>query len=159
MSGGEECGVTPKIVGGGGWGRERTESWSSCWDAPGWVGVFHRAPPSRFGYAKSSLLLELEGSPPVPHVGVKGTPSLAVNITPSSHPSVIQRVGPENDFAVGISHVPFPTTVRPTLKSEKPRANFMSNQSKLETQLLKASPARVAELVSILLPHVKVPCI
>src|SRR5260221_3200016 len=126
---------------------------------PGLVSVLQPDPPSRFGYAKSSLLLELEGSPPVPHVGVNGTPSLAVNMTPSSHPSVSQRAGPENDFAGGTSQVPFTTSVRPTLKSERPRVNFMSNQSKLEIELLKASPAMVTEIVSILLPHVKVPCI
>src|SRR5258708_13902725 len=123
------------------------------------MSVLQPDPPKRFGKAKSSLLLELEGSPPVPHVGVNGTPSLAVNMVPSSHPSVIQRAGPENDFAVGTSHVPLITIVRPTLKSDNPRVHFMSNQSKLEMEFPKASPASVAELVSMLFPHVKVPCI
>src|SRR6266852_1355211 len=126
---------------------------------PGLVRELHPGPRSRFGKAKSSPLNVLAGSPPVPQVGVKGTPSLTVKIVPSSQPSVIQRAGPEKDLAVGMSQVPLMTSVRPTLKSEGPRVNFMSNQLRLEIELLKASPARVAELVSMLFPQVYVPCI
>src|SRR5260370_13080128 len=99
----------------------------------------------------------LAGSLPVPHVGVNGTPSLAVKIIPSSPPSASQRPGPENDFGAGTSHVPLITRVRPTLKSESPRVRLISNQLRLEMELPKASPANVAELVSMLLPQVKVP--
>src|SRR2546429_1228229 len=108
--------------------------------------------------SQSSLFCVRAGSSPVPHVGVKGTPSLTVRIRPSSQPSAIHFSGPENDLAVGISHVPFTTRVRPTLKSESPRSNLISNQLRLEMELPNASPATVAELVSILLPQVKVPC-
>src|SRR5260370_12418704 len=110
--------------------------------------------PSRFGKAKSSLLRVFAGSLPVPHVGVKGTPSLMVRIRPSSQPSVTHRAGPVNDLAIGRSHVPLTTSVRPTLKSERPRVNRKSNQFRLEMELPKASPATVAELVSMLLPQV-----
>src|ERR1700730_2375565 len=112
----------------------------------------------RFGKAKSSLLSVVAGSLPVPQVGVKGTPSLTVKMVPSSQPSVIQRAGPDKDLAMGMSQVPLMTSVRPTLKSEGPRVNLGSKQLRLEIELPKASPARVAELVSILRPQVKVPC-
>src|SRR5579859_686171 len=121
---------------------------------PGFVRELHPGPPSRFGYAKSSLLSVFAGSPPVPHVGVNGTPSLAVKISPNSQPSVSHRAGSSDDLAVGRSQVPFRTRVRPTLKSERPRVNFMSNQFRLEMEFPNASPARVAELVSMLFPQV-----
>src|SRR2546429_160614 len=91
---------------------------------PGFVRVLHPGPPSLFGNAQSSLFCVRAGSSPVPHVGVKGTPSLTVRIRPSSQPSAIHLAGPENDLAVGMSHVPFTTRVRPTLKSESPRSNL-----------------------------------
>src|SRR4029077_5542610 len=115
-------------------------------------------PPSRFGKAKSSLLSVFAGSLPVPHVAVNGTPSLTVKIRPSSQPAVTHFAGPVHDLAEGTSHVPFTTSVRPTLKSARPRVNFMSNQLRLEIELPNASPASVAELVSMFLPHVYVPC-
>src|SRR2546429_2040501 len=54
---------------------------------PGFVRVFHPGPPSLFGNAQSSLFCVRAGSSPVPHVGVKGTPSLTVRIRPSSQRS------------------------------------------------------------------------
>jgi|SRR5580692_1115643 len=125
---------------------------------PGFTAVPHPGPLKRLGNAKSSLLLVLAGSPPVPYVGVKGTPSLAVNMMPSSHPLASQCAGPVQDLGEGMSHVPFTTKVRPTLKSDSPRVNFVSNQSRLEIEFPNASPATVAELVSMLLPQVNVPC-
>ena len=86
--------------------------------------------------------------------GVNGTPSLAVKISPNSHPLSGHAAAPENDFGEGTSQVPFRTRVRPMLKSERPRLNFGSNQCRLETELPNASPARVVELVSMLLPQV-----
>jgi len=51
------------------------------------------AKPIRKG--QSSLFCVSAGSSPVPHVGVKGTPSLIVRIRPSSHPPAIHLAGPE----------------------------------------------------------------
>src|SRR5438270_13691148 len=84
-------------------------------------------PPSRFGNAQSSPLFVLAGSEPVPQVAVKGTPSLAVKIRPSSHPPNAHWAGPARDFGVGTCHVPLITSVRPTLKSDGPRLNLISN--------------------------------
>src|SRR5207302_11320499 len=47
---------------------------------PGFVSVLQPGPPSRLGKAQSSPLLVLDGSDPVPQLGVNGTPSLAVRI-------------------------------------------------------------------------------
>src|SRR6266849_4770264 len=94
------------------------------------------------------------GPPPVPHVGVNGTPSLTVRIIPSCQPSVTHFAGPANDLDDGTSQVPFTTSVRPTLKSEGARFNFMSKKWRLEMEFPNASPATVAELVSMLLPQV-----
>src|SRR5258707_14662051 len=101
---------------------------------PGLVRELHPGPRSRFGKAKSSLLSVFAGSPPVPHVGGKGTPSLTVRIRPSSQPSLTHLAGPDNDFPVGMSHVPFTTSEGPTLKSKSPRVNFVSNQVRLEIE-------------------------
>src|SRR5260370_34899406 len=90
----------------------------------------------------------------VPHVCGKGTPSLTVKILPSFHPLVGHFAGPLQDLAEGISQVPFPTRVRLTSKAERPRVSFISNQFKLEIEFPNASPASVAELVSMLLPQV-----
>src|SRR5713101_2594530 len=95
----------------------------------------HPEPPSRFGKAQSSLLSVPAGSPPVPQVGVNGTPSLTVRISPSCQPSVTHFAGPANDLDEGTSQVPFTTSVRPTLKSERPRFNFISKKCRLEIEL------------------------
>src|SRR6266850_5902286 len=127
---------------------------------PGFVRLLQPAPPSRFRKAQSSELSVPVGSSPVPHVGVNGTPSLAVKITPSCQPSLSQCAGPLKDLGDGTSQVPFRTSVRPMLKSERARLNFGSNANcRLEIEFPNASPATVAELVSMLLPQVKVPCI
>src|SRR5215469_431489 len=128
-------------------------------ELPGFVSVWHPDPRRRSGNAKSSLLSVPAGSEPVPQVGVKGTPSLTVRIRPSSQPSVAHLPGPEKAFVVGMSHMPLTTSVRPTLKSESPRVKRRSNQSRREIELPKASPATVAELVSMLFPQVNRPCI
>src|ERR1700674_3166504 len=125
---------------------------------PGFVSVLQPAPPNRFGKAQSSLLSVYWGSDPVPQLAVKGIPSLAVKISPSSHPPNAHWAGAERDFGVGSSQVPFTTRVRPTLKSERARLNLKSNQERLEIELPKVSPATDAELVSMLLDQVKVPC-
>src|SRR5258707_11226696 len=93
---------------------------------PDFLRVGHPDPPSRFGKAKSSWLRVLAGSEPVPQVAVKGTPSLAVKIRPSSQPSVTHLAGPVQDFTPGTSQLALRTTVRPTLKSESPRVNRRS---------------------------------
>jgi len=85
-------------------------------------------PPSRLGKAQSSLLSENCGSDPVPKVGVKGTPSLAVKISP-----VPIRPRPIRRRRARLRSFPTPrsrltTSVRPTLKSERPRLNLISNQ-------------------------------
>src|ERR1700674_3691948 len=125
---------------------------------PGFVSVLHPAPPNRLGKAQSSLLRVFWGSDPVPHVGVNGIPSLAVKISPISHPPKAHWAGAERDLGVGSSQVPFITSVRPTLKSERARLNLKSNHERLEIELPKVSPATDAELVSMLLDQVKVPC-
>src|SRR5260370_10098142 len=92
----------------------------------GFVRVWHPDPPSRFGKAKSSWLRVLAGSEPVPQVAVKGTPSLAVKIRPSSQPSVTHLAGPVQAFTPGTSQFALRTRVRPTLKAESPRDNRRS---------------------------------
>jgi len=57
-------------------------------------------------------------------------------------------------LGVGSSHVPFKTSVRPTLKSESARLSFKSNQSRLEIEFPNVSQATDAELVSMLLLQV-----
>src|SRR5437763_6706688 len=116
------------------------------------------APVSRLRNDQSSLLSVLAGSEPVAQVGVNGWPSVAVKIIPSSHPPNAHSAGPDSDLGVGISQVPFKTNVRPTLKSEGPRFNRISNHERLEIELLNESPAPLAELVSILFAQVKIPC-
>src|SRR5467141_4041027 len=124
----------------------------------GCVSVLQPGPPSRLGTSQSSLLSEFRGSDPVPQVALNGTPSLAVKISPNCHPPNAHWAGAESDFGDGTSHVPFRTKVRPTLKSDSPRFNFRSNHGRLEIELPKVSPARDAELVSMLFAQVKVPC-
>src|SRR5258707_13671860 len=92
---------------------------------PGFVNVLHPAPPRRVGKAQSSLLPEFDGSPPVPQVPLNGTPSLAVKMSPSCHPSVAHLAGPLNDLEEGTSQVPLRTSVRPILKSDTPRFDRM----------------------------------
>src|SRR6266849_2687273 len=125
---------------------------------PGFVSVLQPGPPSRLGKAQSSLLSVPCGSAPVPHVAVKGTPSLAVKIKPSSHPPSAHCAGADRVFGLGTSQVPLTTSVRPTLKSERPLLSLMSNQCRLDIEFPKVSPATDAELVSMLSPQVKVPC-
>src|SRR5260370_964333 len=122
------------------------------------VGIVRGPEYGRLGTCQSSLLSEPRGSDRVPKVGVIGIPLLAVKISPSSHPPNAHWAGAENDLGDGTSQVPFSTKVRPTLKSDKPRFNLRSNQGRLEIELPKESPATDAELVSILLLQVKVPC-
>src|SRR5260370_11593101 len=100
--------------------------WMYLLGLPGFERVWHPDPPSRFGKAKSSWLRVLAGSEPVPQVAVKGTPSLAVKIRPSSQPSGTHFAGPVQDFTPGTSPLAFRTRVRPTLKSESPRVNRRS---------------------------------
>src|SRR6202040_2235562 len=126
---------------------------------PGFVSDWQPAPPRRLGYAQSSELNVPFGSPPVPNVGVNGMPVLAVNIIPSCQPSVKKRAGPVMDFGEGSSHRPLITSVRATLKSDRPRlALGLKKKLGLAIEFPNASPATVAELVSILRPQVKVPC-
>src|ERR1700730_2970331 len=88
---------------------------------PGFVSDWQPEPPRRLGYAQSSELKVPFGSKPVAKVGVNGMPVLAVNITPSCHPSVKKRAGPVIDFGEGSSQRPLITRVRATLKSDRPR--------------------------------------
>src|SRR3981189_432894 len=103
------------------------------WRCPGFVSVLQPAPPNRLTYAQSSPDKVPAGSAPVAQVGVNGTPSLAVKIIPSSQPPNACWPKAENDFGVGTSQVPFTTSVRPTLKSERPRPNLRSNQLRLKS--------------------------
>ncbi len=117
---------------------------------PGFVKLLHPEPPRRFGKAQSSLLPEPVGSSPVPKVGVNGTPVLTVKITPNCQPSVNKRAAPLYDFGAGSSQRPFMTKVCDTLKSDRPRLSLGSKKNcKLAIELPNASPATVAELVSI----------
>src|SRR5882672_6474614 len=125
---------------------------------PGLVRVLHPEPPKRLGNAQSSPLRVLEGSAPVPQVGVNGVPSLAVKIIPSCQPPSAQRAGAESDLGDGTSHSPLRTKVRPMLKSDTARLSLGSNQCRLAIEFPKVSPATDAELVSMLLPQVNVPC-
>src|SRR5437667_2976122 len=120
----------------------------------GFVSVLQPGPPSGFTSAQSSPLLVFAGSEPVPQVGVDGTPSLAVKISPSSQPPNAHCAGADQDLGVGSSQVPFTTKVRPTLTSERARFNLKSNQSRLAIELPNVSPATDAELVSMLLLQV-----
>src|ERR1700680_256272 len=88
---------------------------------PGFVSVAHPGPVRRFGKAQGSLLFSPWGSPSVPNVAVKGTPSLAMKMPPNSQPFVTQPTGPDVDFRPGTSQIALNTKVRPTLKSDRAR--------------------------------------
>src|ERR1700730_8417054 len=100
----------------------------------------HPGPLRRFGKAHGSLLFRPKGSPFVPNVAVNGTPSLALSIPPNSHPLDTQATGREADLRPGSCQVPLITRVRATLKSERPRLSFKSNQCKLGTAPARVSP-------------------
>src|SRR3977135_504761 len=76
---------------------------------------------------------------------------------PNSQPPTIQAAGPVIDLGTGTCQVPLITSVRPTLKSDRPRPTAKLGQNELEIELVNWLPASVDELVSILLPQVKDP--
>src|SRR6516165_5679488 len=115
-------------------------------------------PVRRLGKSYGSLLFRPSGSPSLPKTAVKGAPSFAFKMPPSSHPFAIQFSAGGPDFGPGRLHVPLITRVRGMLNSASPRLNRRSNQWRLETELVSVSPAIVPELLSMLLPQVKEPC-
>src|SRR6202166_2534949 len=86
----------------------------------------------RLGKSQGSLLFKPNGSASVPKVGVKGTPSLALKIAPTSQPFVIHPAGPPSDLSEGTSQVPLITSVLSTLKSDSPRLNLKLGQNSLD---------------------------
>ena len=103
------------------------------------MSVLHPGPVRRFGKAQGSWLFIPWGSPSVPKVALKGTPSLALKIAPNSQPFVSHPAGPESDLGEGTCQVPLITKVRPTLKSDKPRADFKSYHGKVEIEFENSS--------------------
>src|ERR1700730_15408428 len=124
---------------------------------PGLVSDLHPGPVRRLGKSQGSSLFRPSGSPSVPKVAVKGTPSLALKIPPNSQPFVIHAAAPENDLREGTCQVPLITKVRPILKSVRPRTDLKSYQGKAEIELLNWSPYLVPEPVSMPLPQVNEP--
>src|SRR5258706_10368445 len=97
------------------------------------------------------------GSRSVTHVAVKGTPSFALKIAPSSHPDVTHAAGPDRDFGPGTCQVALRTTVRRMSKSESARLEFRSYQGKLDSPFENVSPAMLPEPLSMLFPQVNDP--
>src|ERR1700676_1246796 len=93
---------------------------------PGLVSVAQPGVFSRFGKAQSSRLRRPCGSPPVPQVAVKGTPSFTLKIVPNSHPFAIHAAGPESDFGEGTCQVTLNTKVLLISKSERVCSIFIS---------------------------------
>src|SRR6202022_2050248 len=91
---------------------------------PGLVRVAQPGVDKTFGNAQSSALLSPCGSPPVPQVAVKGTPSLTLKIVPNSHPFATHAAGPDRDLGEGTCQVKLNTKVRLISKSERARSNF-----------------------------------
>src|ERR1700730_548496 len=125
---------------------------------PGLVSDLHPGPVRRLGKSQGSSLFRPSGSPSVPKVAVKGTPSLALKIAPISQPLVIHAAAPENDLREGTCQVPLITKGRPILKSERPRIDLKSYEGKPEIEFENWSPILFAEPVSMLFPQVKEPC-
>src|SRR6266853_5116375 len=81
---------------------------------------------------------------------VNGSPSLALMMVPNCQP-------PQGFvLANGISHVPLPTSVRLTLKSESPRIG--ANRNCPEMEFWNGPPEPTEEPVSRLLDQVKETC-
>src|ERR1700682_675632 len=98
---------------------------------PGLISDPHPGPVRRLGKSQGSLLFKPNGSPSVPKVAEKGTPSLALKMPPSSQPLASQVTGPETPLRLGTCQVLLITRVRLMLKSDRPRLIFKLNQCRL----------------------------
>src|ERR1700719_1751203 len=87
------------------------------------------------------------GSPPMR--GVVGTPLFSLRILPNSHPFMSAPAGPWRDLDPGTSQMPLIAALCVMLKSETARLIWGANQNQLVMELEKASPAMVAESLSI----------
>src|SRR5215831_12226832 len=81
--------------------------------------------------------------------GVVGTPLFALKMPPSSHPRTTAATGPCRDGDTGICQSALMTAVWVKLKSEGAQLMDGANQNQVVMEFEKASPAIVAESLSI----------